>query len=53
MLAELPPPLNAIGLANVTEMFIISEIGEIASAYAIVTIAVSNRVKRIRNGNLN
>ena len=29
----------------------ISAIGEIASAY--VTIAVSNRVKRMRNGNLN
>ena len=52
-----PPPLNAIGLANITEMFIISEIAriisvisEIASAY--VAIAVSNRVKRMRNGNL-
>ena len=29
----------------------ISAVGEIASAY--VTIAVSNRVKRMRNGNLN
>ena len=57
-----PPPLDSIGLAKITEMFIISEIacivylfisaiGEIASAY--VTITVSNRVKRMRNGNLN
>ena len=55
------PPLDEIGLAIITEMFIISEIaciiylfisaiGEIASAYVI--IAVSNRVKRMRNGNL-
>ena len=54
-----PHPLNAIGLANITEMFIIREIawiiyyaiGEIASAY--VAIAVINRVKHMRNGNLN
>ena len=56
------PTLNAIGLANITEMFIISKIaciiylfvsaiGEIASAY--VAIAVRNCVRRMRNGNLN
>ena len=50
------PPLNAIGLPNIAECLLsvrspalfISAIGEIASAYV-----VSNRVRRIRNGNPN
>ena len=48
---------NATELAIITEMFIFSEvacssaIGELPSVY--VAIAVSNRVKCMRNGNLN
>ena len=45
VLANSNPPappaaaLNAIGLANITEMFIISEVGEIASAYAAIAVS--------------
>ena len=61
--AEQETPLNVIGLATIKQLLtkgvllvrspalFIRAIGEIASAY--VTIAVSNRVKRMRNGNLN
>ena len=60
-----PYAISAIGLASVAELVIISEIaciiyylsfisaiGESASAYDTVTIAVSNRVKHMCNGNL-
>ena len=56
LVGRTPPPLNAIGLAGVTELFnseiapFIVVIAEIASAY--VAIAASNRVKRMHNGNL-
>ena len=56
-----PPPLLMQWIGNYYRivyylvrspaLVFISAIGEIASAY--VTIAVSNRVKRMRNGNLN
>ena len=60
MAEQEPPPLNAIALAMLPNYLSIVEIayyylfigaiGEIASAY--VTIAASNRVKHMCNGNL-
>ena len=56
---QTPPPLDAIDyrllpscllLVRSPALLFISAIGEIASAY--VAIAVSNRVKRMRNGDL-